>query len=369
MGLYQLFWLDRIPTHAAVNESVTLARRLGCGSQAGFVNAVLRGYAREADATAAKLAALKRDRPAAGWSHPDWLVDRWTSRLGSDQTQALLEWNNTPARTFARANTLKGDAGKLLELWREENVDYDFVRRDWLPDNLVFQLKSHPPLATLTSFREGWFYVQDPSTLLAVELLDPQPGDSVLDVCAAPGGKTTYIAQRMRNEGRIVATDTSGIRLERLKDNCSRLGVTCVESRVIKSAPKKPPPEENGSVGETPAASYDGVILDAPCSNTGVMRRRVDLRWLIKPDEIERLAGLQAELIRTAASQVKPGGNLVYSTCSLEPEENTQLIDSFLKENAEFELQDQREVTPWSDGVDGAFVAKLQRSNAATTSP
>ncbi len=211
LGLYQIFWLDRIPPHAAVHETVELAKREGFGPKAGFVNAILRGYLREFDATRQLLAGLKISDPAIGYSHPQWLVEKWEKRFGADHTRQLLEWNNTPPKTFARVNTLKTDAGKLLEKWREEDVEYDFVRRDFLRDPdleaVSFELKSHPPLDSLESFRDGWFYVQDPGTLLAPLELAPQPGETVLDLCAAPGGKTTFMAQLMNNTGRITAGD------------------------------------------------------------------------------------------------------------------------------------------------------------------
>ena len=141
-----------------------------------------------------------------------------------------MAWNNTPPKTFARINLLKTDAGKLLPEWRKENVEYNFVRHDWMEENLVFELKSHPPLARLPSFQQGFFYVQDPGTLLAVRELDPQPGEAVLDLCAAPGGKLTLIAQLMRNEGRLIAHDLTSDRLRFIEENCARLGVTCVQT-------------------------------------------------------------------------------------------------------------------------------------------
>ncbi|HMP83268.1 MAG TPA: 16S rRNA (cytosine(967)-C(5))-methyltransferase RsmB, partial [Verrucomicrobiota bacterium] len=303
LGLYQIFWLDRIPDHAAVNETVEQARRDGFGAQAGFVNAVLRGYIREMEATRAALKQLKDEQPHVGWSHPEWLVNRWRDRWGMERATRLLEWNNTPPKTFARVNALKADPGKLLQRWREdEDVDYDFFQRDWLSENLIFQLKSSPPIATMPSFRHGMFYVQDPSTLLAVHELSPRPGESILDLCAAPGGKTTLIAQWMNNEGRIVACDTEDSRLAILKDNCARLGITCVEP-VLHLEPA------------TTSKPYDRVLVDAPCSNTGVMRRRVDLRWRIQSAEIERLRQAQLELLRAGGRRVKPGGTLIYSTC------------------------------------------------------
>ncbi len=350
LGLYQIFWLDRIPDHAAVHETVELAKQGGFGAQAGFVNAILRGCLREHDETKTLLAGLKHSQPALGWSHPEWLVNRWQKRWGAEKTAQFLQWNNTPPKTFARVNTLRfrrgalhesqtsgiksgarltrpsefKDAGDLLARWRDENVDYDFVRRDWFEENLVFELKSHPPLETLASFRDGWFYIQDPGTLLAPSLLGAQPGERILDFCAAPGGKTTFIAQLLNNQGRIVAQDVSEERLQLIRENCARLGVTCVET-ILPSAFSLQP------------SAFDRVLVDAPCSNTGVMRRRVDLRWRIQLKEIGRLRDAQLDLLRQAASRVKPGGVLVYSTCSLEPEENREVVEQFLRDNAGFQ--------------------------------
>lgn len=349
LGLYQMFWLERVPEHAIVNEAVELAKQCGLGAHAGFINAVLRGYAREHAATEQLLEQLKATEPALGYSHPDWLWTRWRARWGDEIAKQLMEWNNTPPITCARVNALKADPGKLLERWRDEDVEYDFIYRPWLDENLAFELKSHPPLPTLPSFRAGWFYVQDPSTLLAVRELDPQPGETVLDLCAAPGGKTTYIAQLMQNQGKIVATDISQAKLKLLQENCARLGVSCVETALV------------SSLSSSSLSEFDRVLVDAPCTNTGVMRRRADLRWWVKPEEIARLQKTQLELLERAAALVRPGGILVYSTCSLEPEENQQVVAEFLARHSEFVLERERELMPVRDRVDGAYVARLQR--------
>jgi len=352
IGLYQMFWLDRVPDHAAVYESVELARPLGFGAQAGFLNAVLRGYAREREQTVQQLAQLKSSEPSRGYSHPAWLCERWQTHWGAEALRQLLDWDNQPPRTFARANRLRIDPAQLLEQWRQENVHYDFFQRDWTGENLVFELKSAPPFASLPSFRKGGFYIQDPSTLLAAHLLDPHPGDRILDLCAAPGGKTTYLAQRLNNQALIVACDVSAPRLQRLRENCSRLGVTCVEPVMLDALPQL-------AVGQLP---YDRVLVDAPCSNTGVMRRRVEVRWRVTLAEIQRLQRSQGELLRAAASHVKPGGRLVYSTCSLEPEENQDVVTRFLTDHPGFALEHERELVPFRDGVDGTYVACLKRT-------
>ena len=355
MGLYQIFWLDRIPNHAAVNETVELAKRNRLTAQAGFINAVLRGYLREFDATKQLLLDLKGNQPEIGYSHPEWLVQRWQKRWGKEATIRLLEWNNSPPKTFARVNTLKADPGKLLAQWRDEDVEYDFVRHDWFEENLVFELKSHPPLTRLPSFQQGLFYVQDPSTLLAVRALDPKPGETVLDLCAAPGGKLTYIAQLFNNEGRLVAQDVNHERLKLIQENCARLGVKCVDPVVFLDT------VVGGSAVGMPRPAFDKILIDAPCSNTGVMRRRVDLRWRITPEEILRLRAVQLGLLRTAGSALKSGGALVYSTCSLESEENQGVVSEFLSAQTSFKSETERELAPFANGVDGAYVACLRK--------
>jgi 16S rRNA (cytosine967-C5)-methyltransferase len=227
----------------------------------------------------------------------------------------------------------------------------------------VFLLKAHPPLAGLPSFQAGGFYIQDPSTLLAVRELDPKPGETVLDLCAAPGGKTTFIAQLMQNQGRIIAAEVSRDRLGLLRQNTTRLGITIVESALV--GDDGPLQAVTPAVATSPLVPmplhFDRVLLDAPCSNTGVMRRRVELRWRIQPDEIARLRRKQAELLRLAAQCVRLGGTLVYSTCSLEPEENQEVIAEFQRESPGFQLERERQLLPFADAVDGAYVARLQR--------
>lgn len=350
LGLYQMFWLDRIPDHAAVNETVTLARQLGCGPQSGFVNAVLRNCLRERPALETSLEEFKTTQPALGWSHPAWLVERWQAQWGAEKSRQLLEWNNTPPKNFARVNSLRTQVEGLRELWAEERVEVKLQPFDWAGGVLVYELLSHPPLGRLTSFKRGSFYVQDPSTLLAVTELGAKPGETILDYCAAPGGKTTLIAQLMQNQGRVLAHDAAPERLPLVQENCARLGATCVQT--LGEA------ELAGSLG---TQQCDRILVDAPCSNTGVLRRRVDLRWRIRPEEIARLSQTQSSILDKAAPALKPGGALVYSTCSLEPEENTQVVKAFLAAHPEFELLRERTLLPFEDRVDGAYVARLRK--------
>lgn len=350
LALYQLFWLDRIPDHAAVHESVQLARDLGFESQSGFINAVLRNCLRERDALEQELQNLKQRSLHLGYSHPEWLCDRWLQRWGREKVCSLLDWNNTAPSVFVRVNSLKSTPEHLAQQFDREGVLFTPRAFDWTPGEIVFELRSHPPLASLSSFREGMFYVQDPSTLLAVRELGPQPGETILDLCAAPGGKATMIAQLMENRGTLIAHDVEPSRLKLISENCARLGASCV---------KATSPAELAVL--VPATQFDRILIDAPCSNTGVMRRRVELRWRIQPSEIDRLRAVQLQLLRRAAALLKPGGTLVYSTCSLEPEENAGVVGEFLADVPGFTQTGERGLTPFDDGTDGAFVATLRK--------
>ena len=350
LGLYQMFWLGRIPDHAAVHETVELARRLGFGPQSGFINALLRGYSRERPATVELLAALKTNDPSLGCSHPEWLWQRWSAAFGPESAVRLLDWNNSPPPTYARVNTLRTTATQLTDAWRAEGVSFTPCAWDWTGDHLVFRLDSHPALASLPSFADGRFYIQDPSTLLAVQTLNPQPGEQILDLCAAPGGKTTFIAQRVSNNGTLLASDAHADRLALIDQNCRRLGVTCVRTSLATDV--------------APAPAFDRILVDAPCSNTGVLRRRVDLRWRLQLAEINRLAAAQLRLLEQAAARLRPGGTLVYSTCSLEPDENHAVVAAFLAAQPSFRLVTERQLTPTAHQVDGAYVAHLQSAAA-----
>ena len=215
--------------------------------------------------------------------------------------------------------------------------------------------KSHPPLTSLPSFQQGFFYIQDPSTLLAVQTLDPQAGESILDLCAAPGGKTGYVAQLMENLGTIVACDRDPERLQILKENMARLGMSVVH--ILR---------HDWSCGHAPSAvtstaPFDRILLDAPCTNTGVMRRRVDLKWRLRRTDFDRMHQRQIEIVRGLIPLLKPKGALVYSTCSLEPEENEEVVRRILAEAPALRLEAESVSLPFRDGFDGAFAAKLVR--------
>lgn len=332
IGIYQIFWLDRVPGHAAVNETVALARKCDIGTASGFVNAVLRNSLRKESALRKQLEELKQSNPSIAHSHPDWLLRRWQAQWGEAEATQLLEWNNCKPQNFARINSLRNPP----------DTAYKSTSFNWATENF---LRFDGAAELLPGFSEGNFYIQDPSTLLAVELLNPKPGETVLDFCASPGGKTTAIAARMKNGGRIVATDIHEDRLTRLRENCKRLGADCVEVMPH---------------GTYVRERFDSVLIDVPCSNTGVMRRRVDLRWRLQPHDLKSAVKTQRDILLKAALNVKPGGLLVYSTCSLEAEENTEQVENFLSTRNDFKLETERALLPFRDEVDGAYVAALR---------
>ena len=331
LGIYQLFLLQT-PEHAAIYETVELASR----QNRGLINGILRNAVR-AKADLAKKAGTQN--LSVRQSHPQFLIDRWSKALGVKETEALCEWNNQPAPVYARINQLKISEDEFLAETGspERAVPASFVELTSIP---------HDTLAA------GHCYIQDPSTAAACLLLNPQPGERVLDACAAPGGKTGYLAKLMSNEGTIVACDRDKHRVEGLRENLERLGVNiarCVHHDWTSGEPFPDP------------AGFDRILIDAPCSNTGVMRRRVDVRWRLTPDDFSRMSALQTRIVRAVVPFLKPGGTLVYSTCSLEPEENERVVERIVQEFPFLHLEEQRSVIPYRDHFDGAFAAKLTR--------
>ena len=273
---------------------------------------------------------------------PEFLVEKWRHHFGPETTRELCQWNNRPASSYARINTLKITAPDFLAKYpggEQVSARPLFVR---LPN----------PASALAS---GDCYLQDPSTALACELLDPQPNESVLDACAAPGGKSAYLAALMENRASLTAVDRRGERLERLRGNLVRLGVHNVT--VI---------GHDWLEGELPFRDrlFDKILVEAPCSNTRVMPRRVHVRWRLRPNDFVRMPAQQLALLQRLAPLLKPEGALVYSTCSLEPEENEEVVAEFLRQHPSLHLTNKQTSLPWREGFDGAFAARLERSSA-----
>jgi 16S rRNA (cytosine967-C5)-methyltransferase len=333
LGLYQLFLLETAP-HAAVYETVKLTSK----RQRAVINAVLRTAARQRDDLLRRAAAQPL---SVRTSHPQFLVARWQQHFGIKNAEKLCTWNNLPPPIYGRINRLKVDREKFLLLYPESRPvaqKSDFVEFDKFPANAL---------------RAGHCYIQDPSTVIACQLLDPKPAEKILDACAAPGGKTGYIAQLMSDNGTIMACDRDPERLQILKENMTRLDVGIVYSLRHDWVHDRLP-EAIASL-----APFDRILVDAPCSNTGVMRRRVDVRWRLQSSDLTRMPDEQFQITGSAISLLKPGGVLVYSTCSLEPEENQQLVVRVLDKFPQMRLIDQEFCLPFQDHFDGAFAARL----------
>jgi len=336
LGFYQIFFL-KTPEHAAVHQTVAVATK----KQASIVNAVLRTGIRKRN----ELLANANEQPLfVRTSHPQFLVERWQERFGAEYTEELCKWNNRPAPVYGRINRIKIDPETFAQLYPDSRL---------LPDNPDFVEFNILPAAALDS---GQCYIQDPSTAIACQLLDPKPGERILDACSAPGGKTAYLAQLLQNQGVIIACDRDHERLEILKDNVGRLGATIVRA-VRHDWTRDHLPDEILSI-----APFDRILLDAPCTNTGVMRRRIDVRWRLRPEDFSRMSDGQLTIARAVLRLLKPGGTLVYSTCSLERDENEQVVRRLLAEPLNLSLETERDSLPFRDGFDGAYAAKILRN-------
>ncbi len=330
VGLCQILILG-IPDHAAVNETV----EAGKASVRALINAVLR----RAITARKRLLDLEDIPPALAHSHPDWLYNRWRAEFGKANAISLMEWDNTPAENFLRVNPLAGTAGEL-----------DFAAYPPVEGAPGFHHLQGPPPGDLLS--AGKIYIQDPATRHAVDLLAPQPGERVLDACAAPGGKAFLIAAALGSAADLLCTDSNEKRLPRLKENLLRLHAGEAETAVHDWT--KPAPEQwHGA--------FDAILLDVPCSNTGVIRRRVDVRWRLQSPDIDKLVATQRRILEAALPCLKPGGRLVYSTCSIERAENLGQVEAFLAAHPELQLVETRDALPFRDATDGAFAALIRR--------
>jgi 16S rRNA (cytosine967-C5)-methyltransferase len=339
IGLYQLLFLDGVPPHAAVSEAVAV---LGPKSKRAYANGVLRAIQRGCSKVDPALdrggaSPTKRferkgravyffSRPVfpdpsvnlAGWlaaihSHPELLVRRWLDEVGEERAVQRMESGNVVPELALRPRGGRCDAEQLAEALRSEQVPVMTVSRDPGQDIVVVP-SGKTSVFKGRAYRTGLFSVQDPVQMEAVEILAPRPGEVIWDACAAPGGKATQIAEQIQSEGRLLATDADESRLERLRENVQRLGLTNVEIAAHDALSDAPPPG-------APADGFDAVLLDAPCSNTAVFGRRPEARWRFEADTPKRLAEKQAHLITSVRRHLKPGGRLIYSICSFEPEE------------------------------------------------
>jgi len=359
LSVYQLRYLDRVPGYAAVSEAVAIARTTGGAGAAKFVNAVMRG--------------VSEDRRPAKWpdpgtdpvahlalttSHPAWLINRWSKRYGREACARLCAHNNGRPSLTIRANALRATADDLQRRLAQEGVTAN-------PSSVFdgfLNVSDAGPLFVTQAYREGLFSVQGPGAGLVVRLLSPVPGDTVLDVCSAPGGKAAAAAERIGEEGRVIALDLRPGRLRTLRDSIDRLQLR----NIVPVA---------ADIHRVPLlVQFPKVLVDAPCSSLGILSRHPELKWRRKESDIPALADQQLRMLIAAAGCVRPGGSLVYSTCTTEPEENEGVVEAFLAARQNFRLEPADRflvagvhgpylrVLPQEDGVDGAFAARLLRT-------
>ena len=365
LGAYQLIITDKIPPYAAINESVELAKPHR--GRKNFVNAVLRAIQRNQT----EIKYPNKDKIqylSLRYSYPKWMVARWIEQHGVDWTVAFCEVSNQVAPLCVRTNTLRTNRDDLAELLKQEGVEVNYSVI--APEGL--RLRKYPTLTQLSAYKRGWFQVQDESSMLTTHILDPHPEEFIIDVCAAPGGKTTHIAQIMQNRGTIFAFDISESKLSLIKENCQRIGVEIVT----------PMKFDASFICEPFTNKADRVLADVPCSNLGILRRHPDIRWRKTQSQIIALSELQYTILKSASSYLKPNGILVYSTCSIEPEENEQVVMRFLSEHPNFEIENVTTFLPTFNGrrsenlvsgtgymqtyphlhdMDGFFVARMKR--------
>ena len=360
VALYQILFLTHVPQYAAVNEAVEFIKRIRGEKFAGFVNAVLRNIIRTLDG-------IHYPNPdedlvqyiAVYYSHPVWMVRRWLPRFGREELEKFLIANNEIPGLTLRINKLKITPSEFLSLLEKNSVS--FIGSTFI--DYFIKVKSISGISQMNIFQSGYFSIQDESAALPVLLLNPQPGDRVIDMCAAPGGKTTFIAEIMQNQGEIIAIDKYESKLNLIKISCERLGINNVQLFVGDS-----------SISEMPVA--DKILVDAPCSGLGTLRKKPDIKWKREQEDILKLAKQQSALLENAAKLLKPGGVLVYSTCTTEPEENSLLIKSFLQKHPEFSIDDASkfvnkavvsaegmiETFPHKHHIDGSFACRLIKS-------
>jgi 16S rRNA (cytosine967-C5)-methyltransferase len=357
LGVLQLAFMDRVPAHAAVGESVELAKAASRGG-AKLVNAVLRRAVTEARDIVAALPERTPAEAALRHSHPPWIAELWWDALGAEAARALMAADNEPAEAALRANELRITREAL-----QARLPVRSNPADRLPESLVLE----EPFDAFGSplWREGLFMPQSRAATAVARVLAPAPGERVLDLCAAPGGKTTHLAALTESRGRIVAVERHAGRAEALRRTVARMGASNVEVRTADATE----PQEPGA--------YDRVLVDPPCSDLGTLAARPDARWRKQPEQLEELAEQQARILRAAAEALTPGGTLVYSTCTISPAENERMIEAFLATNPDFARDDPPsdlpvwdhpsvagflQTLPHRDGTDGFFIARMRRS-------
>ena len=366
VALYQILFLNKIPDYAAVNEATEFVKRISTQKHADVVNGLLRTIIRTKD----ELIYPTREIDEVKYlgimqSHPNWMVKRWIQRFGFDEAEKLAESNNKRPILTVRINTLKTSKEDFLKKLTEKNIVYRFCK--YTENFITLRLMSKIYLDE--DFKNGYYAIQDESAGLVSVLLGPQDNDLILDMCAAPGGKSSHIAQLLGNKGRLIAVDKYDAKIKMLKENFERLGITNTEFVQDDAAE---------FMNETiTSEKFNKILLDAPCSGLGVLSKKPDIRWKREIEDVLNLSKLQLKMLENASRYVKPGGVIVYSTCTTEPEENIEVVKAFLDAHPEFSIDNASkyvnrdlvneegciETFPHRNGIDGSFAARLMKKN------
>ncbi|WP_409227429.1 16S rRNA (cytosine(967)-C(5))-methyltransferase RsmB [Gudongella sp. SC589] len=361
IGVYQIGFMDRIPAHASINESVKLAKKYGHKGTIGYVNGVLRRVERESEKYFTNDEPVTVEELAIRYSHPVYLVKLWNDQYGLEFTKDLLKANNSRPLLSIRVNTLKVERKELIDRLSKYNLE---LMRGELSEDCI-KVANPENITETKEFKDGLFTIQDESSMMVAETACPKENDLVLDVCSAPGGKATHIAQRMNNTGRIIARDLYTQKIDLVMENATRLGVDIIDGEVYDAS----------MFDESLRDLIDICIVDAPCSGFGLLRRKPDIKFNRKPEDVDVLIKLQSDILDKSAGYVKSGGKLIYSTCTLNMEENLNQIKRFLDRNSSFKLepiefpggnmlsdtqkQGYIELYPHRHGTDGFFIASM----------
>lgn len=362
IGVYQLFFMDRIPSRAAINESVELAKKHGHKGTIGFVNGILRNIDRNRSKFSKIQVASKADYISIKYSHPKWLVDRWIKDFGEDFAESLCKENNNYSKLNIRVNSLKISR---LEL-KNRLLKYGFNIEEGKYSDDILIIENPIRLIETVEYKEGYFIIQDESSALVGHIMNPKEGSVVLDLCSAPGGKSTHIAQLMKNKGKVLSMDFYDHKIRLIEENAKRLGIDIIEAFTGDAT----------KFHESLKNIADYVLVDAPCSGFGLIRRKPEIKWNRQEEDIKELAKIQRSILANAKEYLKVGGILVYSTCTIEKEENINIIKEFIKENKNFSLvnieglvkgleneeslkEGYIQLFPHIHNTDGFFIAKM----------
>lgn len=365
IGVYQIIFMERIPDSAAVNESVKLSKKYSHSGSVGYVNGVLRNIVRNKK----KIRKVDIKDPieyiSVKYSHPKWMIKRWLNEFGEEFTLKLCEANNGKVNLNIRTNTLKVDRKTLKNILK--NKGYNISETKYAIDGLI--IENPYRITNINEFKNGLFTIQDESSMLVSQIMDPRKNSTLIDVCSAPGGKTTHMAQYMENKGKIIGRDIYKHKFKLIKDNYTRLGIDIIKTEVFDAM----------NFDESLLSKADYVLVDAPCSGLGLIRRKPEIKWNRNQENIEKIKEIQNKILINASKYLKPGGILIYSTCTIGKEENVGIVKKFLKENNDFKLMgfdsllDSKEnIKTAKDGyielfphiheTDGFFISKMQKN-------